>query len=63
MILNYLLLQNNLIEYSVLDIKLMGLTCSNEQYCLLEHVFLLLLLVTNRSRAPPSWLEIQIQVN
>ena len=67
LILYYLVLQNNLIEYKIYYKEPKELICSNEHLCLFESIFILsqriVLLSSNRARAPPNWLEIQIQVN
>ena len=67
LILYYLVSQNSLNKYKVNYQESMELICSNEHLCLFERIFILsqriVLLSSNRARAPPNWLEIQIQVN
>ena len=69
LILYYLVSQNSLNKYKVNYKESMELIYSNEHLCLCSFgqiYFWLLpicLLSSNRARAPPNWLEIQIQVN
>ena len=67
LILYYLVSQNSLNKYKVNYKESMELIYSNEHLCLFERIFILsqriVLLSSNRARAPPNWLEIQIQVN
>ena len=64
LILYYLVLQNNLIEYKIYYKKPKELICSNEHLCLFEHIFVLsqriVLLHSNRARAPPVYLNLPI---